>query len=806
MHAEDSEITQHNAPPDHLFKLFADSIPTLAWMAKADGHITWYNRRWHDYCGTTLTQMEGWGWQSVHDPAHLPEVLKRWRASIASGQDFEMTFPLRGVDGNFRPFLTRVVAHRDQAGSIVGWFGTNTDVSFQLEVEHALEAARTFAEARARETEAILSQLAEGVIVTDVKGDITYVNRAAAMLHGAERLNVGPDDYSDAYRLLTEDGQPYPPRELPLARAVAGDTVVDARWQIARPDGTKVVALGSAQPIIDDDGNQVGAVLTMRDDTARDAVERMLRQSEERLNKLNATLEQRVAATLAERKVLADVVESTDAFVMVVGLDYTLLAINEASAQECERIYGVRPRAGDNLLALLAGRPEAGEQALEYWARALAGEEYDFIDEFGDAQHAREIYSIKFNALRDSNGRQIGAFNIATNITEQRRAQDQLDGAREQLRHAQKMEAIGQLTGGVAHDFNNLLTVISGGLDMIDRQSDPDRRVRILSSMRVAVERGSTLSRQLLAFSRRQPLRSVPLDLARQIGAMRELLGGSLRGDIHVEMTFDPELWPVAVDPGELELVILNLAVNARDAMPGGGTITIAAQNVVVSGDPEIFGEYVRLAVNDRGTGMPPEVVERVFEPFFTTKEIGKGSGLGLAQTHGFAHSSGGVVRITSEVGVGTTIALLLPRSPESPQINTTDAVAARAPTAPGNGKSILVVEDDDHVAALAVDMIAQLGYVPMRVASADAALGALADGRVVDLVFSDVVMPGCMNGVDLAEAIKKRRPDVSVVLTSGYSGAARVKADAMNIDILPKPYRLAKLGEVLSNALKNDK
>ncbi|MGJ4995594.1 response regulator [Bradyrhizobium sp. HKCCYLS3077] len=369
----------------------------------------------------------------------------------------------------------------------------------------------------------------------------------------------------------------------------------------------------------------------------------------------------------------------------------------------------------------------------------------------------------------------------------------------ETLRQAQKIEAIGRLTGGVAHDFNNLLMVISGGLDMLDRQSDPARRRRLMDGMIQAAQRGASLTRQLLAFSRRQELRPEPVDIARQIGGMRELLDRSLRGDVHVKFEFPDNLWPVEVDPGELELVVLNLAVNARDAMPSGGTIVVRAENLRDLDDDELAGDYVRLSVIDTGTGMSDEVRVRVFEPFFTTKDIGKGSGLGLAQVYGFVTQSRGSVRIDSAIGNGTTIALYLPRSTQAAskdQHHLVDLDRPR-PRRPDEGR-VLLVEDDDEVAALVSEMLRQLGYDVTRAASAAAALGALADGRNVDLVFSDVMMPGGMNGVDLAREIQKRRVDMPILLTSGYSGAAVHAAREAGVRILPKPYRIDELAAAL--------
>ncbi len=371
----------------------------------------------------------------------------------------------------------------------------------------------------------------------------------------------------------------------------------------------------------------------------------------------------------------------------------------------------------------------------------------------------------------------------------------------ETLRQAQKIEAIGQLTGGVAHDFNNLLMVISGGLEMLDRQTDPNRRRRLMDGMIQAAQRGAGLTRQLLAFSRRQTLRPETVDVAAQIGGMRELLDRSLRGDVHVEFEFPDSLWPVEVDPGEHELVILNLAVNARDAMPNGGTILVRGENLPDPNDGQIAGDYVRLSVVDTGVGMTPEILPRVFEPFFTTKDIGKGSGLGLAQVHGFATQSRGTVRIKSEEGRGTTIELYLPRSFNVPsnERHLIDLNWVR-PKKNNHGR-VLLVEDDDEVAALVSEMLGQLGYDVTRAASGAAALGALADGRSVDLIFSDIMMPGGMNGVELAREIKRRRSDIPVLLTSGYSEAAVHDAEAAGIQILSKPYHIDELAAALNAA-----
>ena len=370
------------------------------------------------------------------------------------------------------------------------------------------------------------------------------------------------------------------------------------------------------------------------------------------------------------------------------------------------------------------------------------------------------------------------------------------------LRHAQKLEALGQLTGGVAHDFNNLLMVITAGVDMLSRQPDATRRERMLQGMRQAAQRGASLTRQLLAFSRSHALRPETVDLSRHLQDMREMLDRSLRGDVQVDVRLAADLWPVEVDPSELELVLLNLAVNARDAMPQGGTISVRGENRPDLRSGELVGDFVSLSVTDTGTGMSDEVKAHVFEPFFTTKEIGKGSGLGLAQVYGFAQQSGGRVDIESTPGQGTSIHLLLPRSHRPLQATPTPHARVDTVTSGFSG-CVLLVEDDSEVAALVRDMLVDLGYEVVHASSAEAALGALADARRIDFVFSDIMMPGGTSGIDLAREIRRRRGDTTpILLTSGYSEPIRDDALALGIPVLPKPYGLEDLRGAIAHLL----
>ena len=371
----------------------------------------------------------------------------------------------------------------------------------------------------------------------------------------------------------------------------------------------------------------------------------------------------------------------------------------------------------------------------------------------------------------------------------------------ESLRHAQKMEALGQLTGGVAHDFNNLLMVISAGLDMLAATNDPARRERFIEAMRQASARGASLTRQLLTFSRRHALHAEAALLPALLDNMGELLDRSLRGDVTVNVQLAPDLWPVHVDAGEFEIALLNLAVNARDAMSGSGCLTIRAENVIEQVDGQAQ-EMVRLEVRDTGAGMSEAVKARVFEPFFTTKDVGKGSGLGLAQVYGFAQQSGGRVDIDSAPGKGTAIVLLLPRSPHPLPLDRTPPARKQAP-AETPGHCVLLVEDEQEVASLVQEMLRSIGCEVVHAMSARAALGALANGRHIDLVFSDVMMPGGTNGIELAREVRQRRPELPILLTSGFADSIGSQAQELDIPVLRKPYSLEDLRAAVQQQLQ---
>jgi CheY-like chemotaxis protein len=325
-----------------------------------------------------------------------------------------------------------------------------------------------------------------------------------------------------------------------------------------------------------------------------------------------------------------------------------------------------------------------------------------------------------------------------------------------------------------------------------------------IEAIRAAASRGERLTRQLLTFSRRQQLTPVVVDLRTRIDAVRDMLAPSLRGDIEFVSDIEDKIWPVEVDLGELELALVNVAVNARDAMPEGGTITLSARNVVLkpgSAAGSLDGDFVALAVIDTGTGMPAETVLRVFEPFFTTKPVGKGTGLGLSQVHGFAAQSGGAVTVSSEVGRGTAVTIYLPRARAEATAGAGEAAAPASGQAQG---TVLVVEDSREVADVTSALLEQLGYRVVRAENAAEALRHLQQGIEFDLLLSDIVMPGSVDGLGLAEICRERFPDIPVLLTSGYSDAAQA-ADG-RFDILRKPFELSALERAIEQVVSRDR
>jgi PAS domain S-box-containing protein len=439
------------------------------------------------------------------------------------------------------------------------------------------------------------------------------------------------------------------------------------------------------------------------------------------------------------------------------------------------------------------------------------------------------FYPVGFTAspMKDDCGKTVGTVIEVRDITEELRARNaeiefnnalkarveeamaERDRLEAQLVQSQKMEAVGQLTGGVAHDFNNLLQVIGSNLQLLLKNlPSDDANRKFAENAMTGVSRGAKLTAQLLAFSRQQPLEPKPKNVDRLLRGMDDMLRRTLGEAIEIETIIGRDLWNCLVDPVQLENVILNLAINARDAMGHSGKLTIEASNAPLDKEyaeahPNVEpGQYVMLAISDNGSGISPEIIEKVFDPFFTTKATGEGTGLGLSMVYGFIKQSGGHVRIYSEVGCGTTVRVYLPRTLQEDE---TLQVHAAADTPRGQGEIVLVVEDDDAVRETAVDLLRDLGYAVLTANGADAALAIVNSGVKIDVLFTDVVMPGTLRSPELARKAKERLPDIGVLFTSGYTQNAIVHSGRLDdgVELLSKPYTRERLAQKIHDILE---
>jgi PAS domain S-box-containing protein len=662
------------------------------------------------------------------------------------------------------------------------------------DVTAASERERVLRERQNARYAAVVDNAPDAILTVDADGLVQLANPTAASTFGyisaeiiAQPVSLlfdSPDAWSDIWNAVLSGEVMRRPVEL-VAR---------------RKDGRLSYLEVSAARWIADSRTFVTVIL--RDVNERHAAEAALRR-------LNETLEERVATTLAERKLLADIVETTDAFIQVLDFDYRFLAVNKASADEFERAFGARPTVGASLLDLLAGHPEERDAVQALWARALAGEDYTVVREIGDDTEGRRYHELKFDVLRGAAGEQIAAFQFVYDVTERMEHQARLAQAEEALRQSQKMEAIGQLTGGIAHDFNNLLTGIIGAMDVLQRRLAAGRyedTQRFMDAAVTSANRAAALTHRLLAFARRQPLDPKPTDANHLVRSMEDLLRRTLSERIQLHMELASDLWPVLTDPNQLENAVLNLAINARDAMPDGGKLTISTRNIEFTepfqqGPEEIAaGEYTVITVSDTGVGIEPEILAKVFEPFFTTKPLGQGTGLGLSMIYGFAKQTRGSVRIESTVGQGAQVSLYLPR-------HIGDMAGERASSAAelpaGSGEAVLLVEDDPSVRLLIGEVLRDLGYACIEAIDGQAALPMLLSNARLDLMITDVGLPG-MNGRQLAERAREHRPDLKILFVTGYAEHATGSGFlGPGMEMVTKPFTLdalaLKIREILA-------
>ncbi|MEC3948073.1 PAS domain S-box protein [Sphingobium sp. HWE2-09] len=525
--------------------------------------------------------------------------------------------------------------------------------------------------------------------------------------------------------------------------------------------------------------------ILFNDISARKAVEDKLRQ-------LNETLERQVVERTAEIRLYHDIIEASTFPICAFDQDYRLIAFNKAHNDEFRRVNGFDTRLGDIFPDLFV--PEQSAAMRQQMKRALAGEAFTVVETFGRPEYGQPFWEIYYTPLRNEAGHVVGAFHLATDISDRLRAEQELASAQEALRQSQKMEAMGSLTGGVAHDFNNLLTPIVGSLDMLQRKGvGNEREQRLIAGALQSAERATTLVQRLLAFARRQPLQTRPIDIAGLVSGMAELIGSTSGPQTKLVVDVGNNLPAALADQNQLEMALLNLSVNARDAMPTGGRLSITAHVQDVAKGHRIGlspGQYICLSVSDTGTGMDAETLTRAIEPFFSTKGIGKGTGLGLSMVHGLAAQLGGALTIDSRPGLGTTVVLWLPTTQDDvARIERAGDIISST----GAGR-VLLVDDEDVVRASTADMLIDLGYEVVEARSAEEALLLLNEGLKPDLLVTDHLMSG-KDGTELAREALRRLPDLRPLIVSGY---ADVDGIAPELPRLVKPFRQADLAAIL--------
>jgi len=622
-----------------------------------------------------------------------------------------------------------------------------------------------------------IESIGDSVLVTDERGKIVVANAAAKRL-----LEIVPGDgMTRTLRYFYPDGvTPMPASNLALVRALGGESVDDQEF-IVVPEAPCVAAniVANARPLRDESGTLHGAVTVLR----------------------NVTEQKRAHQSLVDSEQMAQAIINTaiDAFIQ---MDESGIILDWSPHAEAMLGWSRSEAVGASADDLIV--PELQRDANNHWVSK-------FLYDVGSGakgwrfeapllhRDGSEIFTeMSLTELRRGEGHIINAF--IRDITQKRAAE-------EQLIQAQKMESVGQLTGGIAHDFNNMLTVITGTIEILaEAVKDEPHLARIVTLISEAADRGTELTANLLAFARKQPLQPVEIDVNALVNEVGRLLSPTLGRQIEIKTALGGDVWPALVDPGQLSSALVNLAINARDAMPDGGTLTFATSNITLGGRvasadgvdrPDL---YVVVEVTDTGTGVPEAIRDKIFDPFFSTKETGQGTGLGLSMVFGFAKQSGGNIEVDSEEGRGTTFRLYLPKADgDASQLPLEDDLQ---PT--GGTETILCVEDDASVRANVTTQLESLGYTVITASNAAEALAIVDGGAEFDLLFTDIVMRGKMNGKQLAERMRLRWPSLRVLLTSGYTDHTIIRDGRLVPDFffLPKPYRKPQLARMLRRCL----
>ncbi len=592
------------------------------------------------------------------------------------------------------------------------------------------------------------------IYLLDPGGHVTNWNKGAERIKGYKASEIVGKHFS-AFYTPEERALDLPRQALEIARKEKH--FIAEGWRV-RKDGTRFFASVVIDPIYEK-RKLVGFAKITRDITERQISLSELSKSESQFK----TLVEGVTDYALYMLDPTGIVSNWNAG----GVRIKGYSANEIVGQHFSRFYTAADQAAGRPARALKIARETGHYEEEGWRVRKDGSFF--------------WASVVIDSIHNDAGQLLGFAKITRDISERKEAQEKLIAMQRQLAESQKFDALGQLTGGIAHDFNNLLMIISGSIHMIRKEVTGEKAVKALQSIEGASQRAASLTRQLLTFARRQSVQPQSIALSERVGVLRDMLKSGLGSTVSLTFDVADDIWNIIVDPNELETALVNLVVNARDAMPEGGSVIVSAKNI-----PE--RDQVAVSVEDAGVGIPDDIATKVFDPFFTTKAVGKGTGLGLSQVHGFAHQAGGTVVLRSVLGEGTAITMLLPKASTQPKVDREQVLLK------GSG-TVLLVEDNPEVAAASTGLLEQLGYHVRWAADAPAALAELEkDG--IDIVFSDIVMPGKMDGIGLAQTIRKKNPDIPILLVTGYSSSA--KDIGSQFAILHKPFQLHELSREL--------
>ena len=760
-----------------------------------DNPIVFSNNAFSLLTGYEQAAIVGRNCRFLQGPDTDPVEVARLRQAIDNRTQIEIELVNYKKDGT--RFWNRLLVSPvfDAEGEIAYFFASQFDVTLERERLVGLERDRDalLAEVAERNAELLDSEaryrtlfdtIDEGFCVIEfIDGphgplsDYVHIQANPAYTANAgipdivgkrlrEIVGAEADQWAETYRQVLKTGKPL---RFERKLEVTGRYLELAAFRLDHPNGRQVAVL-------------------FKDVSAR-------RQAEAQLRELNETLEQQVAERTDELRRYHEIVEATESPICAFDTDYRIIAFNKAHNDEFRRVNGFDTKVGDVFFALFAADQQDAMRAL--MTRALAGERFTVVETFGRPDFGRPSWEISYTPLRDTGGRIVGAFHQARDISSRLLAEAELENTQDALRQSQKMDAMGQLTGGVAHDFNNLLTPIIGSLDLLVRKGvGTERERRLIDGALQSAERARTLVQRLLAFARRQPLQPTPVDVPALVANLVGLIESTLGPTIDLRIEVPASLPPAKADPNQLEMALLNLAVNARDAMPDGGELTIVATRDSVRPPHPLglkLGHYIRLGVRDTGLGMDEATLRRATEPFFSTKGVGKGTGLGLSMVHGLAAQLGGGLSIASTPGEGSMIDLWLPVSQVAADI--ADAEQAERVVAAERLGTALLVDDEELVRISTADMLDDLGYTVVEAGSAEEALRLIGDGLVPDVLVTDHLMPG-MSGAQLARRLKADRPALPVLIVSGYADVEGVDPD---VPRLTKPFRHDELIASLS-------